>query len=110
VVGEDERVVVVRRILAPPAPPCVVRPISPDGSEHVAAHDRRTQAHLARGRKAIINAIVAALFTEHLSEGSGAERPVVELHSAYSKGIVEALVRPCRVSVKGDAEVVDTKL
>ena len=101
---------VVRRVVAPPALPGVVGPVSADGSEHVAAHDRRTQAHFARGRKAIINALVAALLTEHLSEGSGAERPVVELHSAYSKGIVETLIRPCRVSVKGDAEVVDTKL
>ena len=64
----------------------VVGPVSADGSEHVAAHDRRAQAHLARGREAIINALVAALLTKQLSEGSGAERPVVQLHLRLLQG------------------------
>ena len=70
----------------------MVGPIAPDGSEHVAAHDRCTQSLLASGGETIINALGAAILPKNLVERAGSERPVVELVAASTKRVVEALV------------------
>jgi hypothetical protein len=78
---------VVRRIVAPPALPLVVGPITADRPEHVAAHDRRPKAFLTRSGETIINTFITALFAEDLVERASADEPVVELLSANTKGV-----------------------
>jgi hypothetical protein len=90
--------------------PLVVGPVAADGTEHVAAHDRRAQAYLTRSGEAIINALVAALLTEHLAEGPSGKRPVMERLAAHTQRVVETLCGSRGVAIKGDAEVVDAKL
>src|SRR5687767_1018794 len=43
VMCEDEDRHVVWRVVAPPPSPCIIRPFTADGTEHVAAHDPRAE-------------------------------------------------------------------
>ena len=53
--GEHEHRTVIGRVVAPPAFPTLVRPVSPDGPEHVAAHDPGADIGKAARRKIVVD-------------------------------------------------------
>jgi hypothetical protein len=100
---------VVGRVVAPPAPPLLVAPRATDRAEHVAAHDRRADPHVALRGKPVVNALVGlvgAILAEHLAEGAGRERPRVQLVSAHTERVLRALVWPDGVAVERDGPAI----
>src|SRR4029453_14585635 len=109
VVSQDEDVCVIRGIVPPPASPSVIRPIAPDGCEHVAAEDPGSDVLETAGLKVIVHAGLPSARAEKLLERTGSRSPLVEHQSAPSKRIVQILIRARAITVQRDRETVDTK-
>ena len=111
-VGEHEHGVVVRRVLTPPSPPGAVTPVAPDGSEHVAAHDRGTDAAIAPLDEVGVDGVVLlarGVEPVPLPEAADGEDPLVEALAADAERVFKALVRSRDVAVERHREVVDTE-
>src|SRR5512144_1186703 len=107
--GEDEDRSVVRRIVAPPAPPGVVRPRPATGAKHVAAHDPRPDPSEPAGCEIIVRPRGAALPTMRLRECSGADQPFMQVLAADAERGLEALRGARPEPVDGDGETADEK-
>src|SRR5215468_11030087 len=59
VVGQHEDGSVIRRLLAPPAPPAVIRPRAADGPEHIAAENPSADPGQALGCNLVVDARLA---------------------------------------------------
>ena len=110
VVGEYEDLMVIRRVVAPPALPALIGPWAPDRSEHVAAHDRGADAGIALHHETVVDALVALLLAKHSKPGACLENPFVEQRPSHSERIVDVLVRTGAVTVDRDREIVDPQL
>ena len=107
---EDKHGHLVRRVVAPPAFPLIVRPLAADRAEHVAAENPRTETGYAPRRKIIVDARRAARASAVLAlKRSRRENPFVQRHAAHAERVREILLRAGAVTVKGDAEAVDAK-
>src|SRR5947209_11719296 len=73
----------VRRIVTPPASPVVVRPGSPDGSEHVAAHEPRPNIGEAPGRKTVVDSGDTTLAPMHLLKRPRRAHPFIQREAAF---------------------------
>src|SRR3989454_884575 len=60
---EDGRV--IRRLVAPPAPPAVVRPRAPDGTEHVAPENPGTDSGKALLRNSVVDSRLSIVMAVH---------------------------------------------
>src|SRR3989454_867865 len=60
---EDERV--IRRLVAPPAPPAVVQPRAPDGTEHVAPENPGTDSGKALLRNSVFDCRLSIVMAVH---------------------------------------------
>src|SRR5688500_14961755 len=98
---------VVWRLVAPPAVPSVIRPRSPDRSEHVPAHDRGADARVTLSHKVVVEPALAPVHPVCLTGGPGGEGPFVQAGAALAERIVDALVGPGDVSVERHRQVVD---
>ena len=101
-IGKHESRCVVRRVVAPPALPAFVRPGTADRTEHVAAEDEGTKAVHRTVGVGMIDALRAAVLTDHLPEHARAEKPVVQLVPTLAQRIFEALLRTCSEAIKRD--------
>src|SRR5579864_2683052 len=90
---QHEHRVVVRRFVAPPTLPFLVRPRPADRAEHVAPDDRGADAGDACDHEPLVDAIVAALLADHPTAEAGRENPLLQLRSAYAERVVDALRR-----------------
>jgi hypothetical protein len=104
--GEHEHVVAERRVLAPPAPPGLAGPGSPDRAEHVPAHDRGADAGRAGAEQIVVDAGLPAVSPLQFVKGPGLEDPLVELEASFAERILRALPRASSEPVEGDREVV----
>jgi hypothetical protein len=91
-VREDQDGVVKGWALAPPTGPAAVMPGPSHRTEHVATHDRRTNALEAALDDIIADALTTARFTECLSTRPRGEDPLVEFGAADTEGIVLILM------------------
>ena len=84
-VGKHEHRMVKWRILAPPTPPRLIPPRTPDRPEHVAAHDRGSDVRqtLLDHRGAGVH--IAALLAVHLPKRLEREEPLVQIHPAATE-------------------------
>jgi len=110
VVGEHEYRGVVGWIVAPPSLPSVVRPRSPDWTEHVATQDRRTDMVEPAGGEVVINARRAAIAPKHPLKCAGGEGPLVQREATDPKRVVQVLVRARAVAIEGYREAVHAQL
>src|SRR5258708_7539289 len=78
VIGENKDRGVIRRIVSPPALPCVVGPGAADRSKHVAAKYPCADAFEAAHREIIVNPRCAAILTRHLLKGTRGKKPFVQ--------------------------------
>src|SRR5204863_9798158 len=76
VMRQDENRRVVRRLIAPPALPVLIRPRSTHGPEHVASHDPRADVLEALRRKIVVDAGLAIRVAMHLVPRARFEKPV----------------------------------
>src|SRR4029450_10676945 len=95
---EDRRV--IRRIVAPPTLPIVVRPRSADRSEHVAPYDPRSNVGETARHKVVINAAFSNALTFQLLKSASGNHPVVQLLTADSERIVDILTGAGAVAVQ----------
>src|SRR5215472_11096836 len=107
--GQHEGRHVIRRVVAPPSLPAVVRPRPTDRPEHVAPHDPGADVLEAARRELVVDAGRAAVLAEHLPERAGAEHPFMQRHAADAEGILQVLVRPGPEAVDRDREAVDAQ-
>src|SRR2546421_10007981 len=106
---QHEHRVVVRRVVAPPTLPFLVRPRSADRAEHVAPHDGGADAGVARDQEPLVDALLAALLADHETAVMGREDPLVQPLPAGAERVVKALRRPRAVPVDRDREVMDAQ-
>src|SRR3954451_12896279 len=100
VMGDDEHVVVVWRVVSPPTVPLLISPGSAArGPEHVAAHDRGAdiRACLVDDLRAWVH--LAALLLMRLAPSGQWDHPVVQSFAALPERGLVALIRPRDKSV-----------
>src|SRR5882762_4000763 len=110
VVRQHEHRHVIRRVLAPPATPPVVRPRPAHGAEHVAAHDIRTDAFPEALSKIVVGARRPARLPVDLAKPARADVPAVQVLTSDAEWVLAILPRTGAVPVERDREVVDAQL
>src|SRR5467141_213109 len=104
---EDRRV--IRRLVAPPALPAVVRPRASDRTEHIAPKNPGTDSGEALLRKSVIDSRLSIVLAVHPAPHACVEEPLHQLGAPDAKRILEILVRPSTVAVDGDSEALDAE-
>src|SRR5581483_7914648 len=96
---------VVRRFLAPPSLPALVRPGPADGAEHVAAHDPRSDILEASGREFVVDTLLTTVAAAvHCLERARVEEPLEHLRSAHAERMLERLVGPGTEAIEGSGK------
>src|SRR3954454_20746719 len=104
--GEDEHVVVVRRVVSPPTLPLLIAPVpAARGPEHVAAHDAGADVleRLLHDPRARVH--LAALLVMRLTPSPQRDVPVVQSLAAFAERVLLTLVRAGDESVCRDRDV-----
>src|SRR5437773_10540997 len=94
---EDRRV--IRRLLAPPALPALVRPRAPDWTEHVAPENPGTDSGKALLGNSVVDSRLSIGMAVHLPPHARVEEPLHQLGAPDAERILEILVRPSAVAV-----------
>jgi hypothetical protein len=102
---EDGRV--VRRLIAPPTLPRIVRPRTSDGTEHISTQDPGTDPSDALLRDTIVHSRFATLLLVHSLPDARAEEPFHQLGAPNPKRTLKILVRPGTEAVDGNREAFD---
>src|ERR1700730_16112522 len=100
---------VIRRLLAPPALPAVVRPRASDRTEHVASKNPGTDSGKALLRNPVIDSRFAVVIAVHLPPRARVEEPLHQLGAPDAERMLEILVRPSAVAVDGNRETLDAE-
>src|SRR5689334_12506577 len=83
---------VIRRIVAPPAFPLIVRPRSTHGAKHVTAHDPGAEVFERTHREVVVDACRSAVPPQHRTlKRLGRYEPLVQLLTTAAKRLIEAL-------------------
>jgi hypothetical protein len=92
--GEDEHVVVVRRVVSPPTLPLLISPVpAAHGPEHVAAHHAGADVLARFLDYPCAFVYLAALLLVGLAPGGQRNDPVVKPLAALAERVLLALVR-----------------
>src|ERR1700758_4397093 len=97
---EDGRV--IRRLVAPPTLPVLVRPRAPDRTEHVAPENPGADPGKALLRHSVIDSGLSVVVAVHLPPYASGEEPLHQLRAPDAERILEILVRPGTVPVDGN--------
>src|SRR5438874_3349728 len=104
--GEDEHVVVVRRVVSPPTLPLLIPPVpAAHGPEHVATHHAGADVleRLLHDPRALVH--LAALLTVRFAPGSQRNGPVMQPLPALAERVLLALARAGDEPVQRDRDV-----
>ena len=104
VMGQHEDGRVIRRLVAPPALPAVVRPGTANGAEHVAPENPGPDSREALLRHLVVDTGLAVPLPVHLPEHARGEEPLHQLGSVDAERMLEVLSRPGPVPVDRDPE------
>src|SRR6267143_129007 len=104
---EDGRV--IRRLVAPPALPALVRPRTPDRTEHVAPENPGTASGKALLRDSVVDSRLSIGMPVHLPPHACIEEPLHPLSAPDAERILELLAQPGTVAVDGDREALDAE-
>src|SRR6185437_1339535 len=110
VMREHEHGRVIRRLIAPPAPPAVVRPRASDRTEHVAPNNPGADSDEAKLRHAVIDPRLTTLKTLHLVPQAGVEQPLHQLRTPDTQRVLKILAQPRAVAVDGCREALHAEL
>src|SRR5262252_6677394 len=94
---EDGRV--VRRLVAPPASPAVIRPWAANGPEHVAPENPGTDSVESLLRKTVVDSGLAIVVAVHPPPCARRQEPLHQLGSSDAERVLEILVRSRAVAV-----------
>src|SRR5215831_2444253 len=96
----------VWRIVAPPPVPSWVLPWAGASTEHVAAHDCCADVVKRLPQDIVIRPCFSVIgVTVKCAKGFQFEEPIVEMLSAFTEWILEALLRPGDVSVERHRDI-----
>src|SRR5574341_35092 len=109
VMRQHEHWRVIRRLVAPPALPTVVRPRASDRTEHVAPKNPGTDSDKALLRNFVIASRLSIVIAVHPPPYARVEEPLHQLRAPDAERIVEVLVRPGTVAVDGNREALDAE-
>jgi hypothetical protein len=109
VLGENKNRSVVRRSVAPPALPRVIRPWSANRPKHVAPNNPRADTLEAARHHVIVNPSRAAIVAMHLLVGPSGKLPTEYRQAANANWILEALVWAGTVAIERNRKAVNTK-
>src|SRR6266404_7591432 len=104
---EDGRV--IRRLVAPPALPALVRPRAADRTEHVAPEYPGADSGKALLRDSIVDSRLSIGMAVHLPPYACVEEPLHQLGAPDAERILQILVRPGSVAVDGNGEALDAE-
>src|SRR5713101_6589490 len=104
---EDGRV--IRRLVAPPALPAVVRPRASNRTEHVAPKNPSTDSGKGLLRNPVIDSRFAVVIAVHPPPYARVEEPLHQLGTPDAERMLEILVRPSAVAVDGNRETLDAE-
>src|SRR5881396_4088073 len=102
---EDRRV--IRRLLAPPALPALVRPRAAHRTEHVAPKNPGTDSGKALLSNSVVDSRLSIVMAVHLPPYARVEEPLHQLGAPDAERILEILVRPGTEAVDGNREALD---
>jgi hypothetical protein len=85
--GQHEHRMVIRRHVAPPARPSLIRPGAADRPEHVATHNRGADVLIAALDEPRVQAVLVAFFAEHALLRAGLEHPGMEQRPPSPSGL-----------------------
>src|SRR5689334_9182754 len=94
----------VRRLVAPPAPPCLV-PRPATAAEHLAAHNVSADIPDDFVGNLRVGGAGPALQSLLLAPAGGFEHPLVEAHPSFADRVLNALVRPSDEAVERDRDM-----
>src|SRR5436309_3867819 len=94
---EDGRV--IRRLVAPPALPAIVRPRASDRTEHVAPKNPGADSGKTLLRDPVIDSRFAVVMAVHRPPYAQGEEPLHQLGTPDAERMLETLVRPSAVAV-----------
>src|SRR5262245_52517766 len=100
---------VIRRFIAPPTLPTVVRPRAADGTKHVATENPGADSGKALLRDSVVDSGFSIAVAVHRSPHARMKDPFHQLGAAYAKRILEILVRPGTVTIDGNREALDAE-
>src|SRR6266849_9807749 len=104
---EDGRV--IRRLVAPPALPAVVRPRASNRTEHVAPKNPSADSGKALLRNPVIDSRFAVVIAVHPSPYARVEEPLHQLGTPDAERMLEILVRPGTVAFDGNRKALDSE-
>jgi len=107
VVRENEHRRVIRRLLAPPTFPALVRPGAADRTEHVPTKNPGTNADQPAFRNVVVDARFTTLKSLHSAPYARVEEPLHELGPTNAKWILKILARSGTEAVDGYRETLD---
>src|SRR5439155_12659424 len=100
---------VIRRLVAPPALPAVVRPRASDRTEHVAPKNPGTDSGKPLLRNSVIDSWLSIVIAVHPPPYACVEEPLHQLRAPDAERILEIVVRPGTVAVDGNREALDAE-
>src|SRR3569623_157654 len=105
VVGQDKNRTVIRRLVAPPSLPCLIRPSAANGAEHVAPHDPRAEILTAHRGLIVVRSGCSAVLPKYLFlECAWAQRPLMQAEPTNTERGIETLVRASTITIERDRE------
>src|SRR5438034_7405658 len=99
VMRQHEHGRVIRRLVAPPALPAVVRPRAAHWNEHVAPKNPGTDSGKALLSNSVVDSRLSIVMAVHLPPHARVEEPLHQLGAPDAQRILEILVRPGTVAV-----------
>ncbi len=78
----------IRRIVAPPTFPSIVRPFPTNRSEHVATQNEGTETFHCASGELVIKASFTALFSLHLMKRPRREKPLKDFVASQTKRMI----------------------
>src|SRR6266404_4917078 len=88
---EDGRV--IRRLVAPPALPALVRPRATDRTEHVAPENPGADSGKALLRNSVIDSRLSIVMATHLAPHARVDEPLHQFRASDAERILEILIR-----------------
>src|SRR5204863_7246567 len=100
---------VIRRLVAPPALPAVVRPRASYRTEHVAPKNPGADSGKALLRNSVVDPRFPVGVAMHLLPQTRGEKPLHQHGASDAERILEILVRTGTITVKRDGEALDAE-
>src|SRR5215210_6071900 len=101
---------VIRRLVAPPAFPAVVRPRTSNRTEHVAAKDPGTDPGKALLRNSIVDSRLSIVMAVHVPPYACVEEPLHQFSTPDAERIPDILVRSSTITIDGYCEAINAEL